>query len=370
MRSAEARLGPSRNGSSRSAFTPGRLAITALTAGLVAVGFRRSAWPSNDEERAAAKDPGHGRRADAPTDIPVRGWRDILWRVYGEIGADRVIPLAAGVTYFVLLSIFPAIAALVAIFGLFADPVIIGQQLDNLASIMPAEGIDMIRGQIDRLLAQGQKTLGLTFLASLAVSLWTANSGMKALIDALNIVYDEKEKRGFFKLNAVSLLFTLCAIGFIIVSLVMVVVIPVVLRFVGLESETATLVSVMRWPLILVAIWVALTLVYRYAPSREPAKWRWLTPGSIVASLLWLAGSMLFSFYAANFASYHETYGSLGAVIAFMVWIWLSAIVVLIGAEFDAEMEHQTARDTTSGPEAPMGLRGATMADRVGPVPK
>lgn len=350
--------------------TLGRLAVTALTAGLVAAGFRRDAWPSDAEERAAARDPGRGRRADSPAEIPARGWRDIFWRVYAEIANDRLVPLAAGVAFFSLLAIFPAIAALVAIFGLFADPQIISQQLDTLAAVLPADAIQVLREQIERLLAQNQRTLGLTFLGSLGVSLWTANSGMKALIDALNIVYDEPERRGFIKLNAMTLLFTLAAIGFLISALVLVVVLPIVLGFVGLAAETETLLRLARWPLILVFIWLALTLVYRYGPSRERAKWRWLSLGSAVASVVWIAGSMLFSWYVTNFGSYNRTYGSLGAVIAFMVWIWLSAIVVLIGAELDAETEHQTARDTTSGPEAPMGLRGAAMADRVGPVPR
>jgi membrane protein len=205
-----------------------------------------------------------------------------------------------------------------------------------------------------------------SFVIGLGVSLWSANAGMKALFDALNIVYDEDEKRGFIALNLRSLAFTLGAVVFILIALAGIIVVPVVLAFVGLANSTEWLLAIARWPVLLVGITLGLALIYRYGPSRDQAKWKWVTPGSIVAAVLWLAVSMLFSWYAANFGSYNETYGSLGAVIGFMTWIWLSSIIVLLGAEINAEMEHQTAKDTTKGPDRPMGARGATMADNLG----
>jgi len=313
-----------------------------------------------------AEEPGRGRGATTPSEIPARGWKDILVRVYREISDDRVLAIAAGVTFYVLLAIFPAIGALVSIYGLFADPQSIAEHLNNASSVMPGGAIDIIGEQVRRLTAQGDTTLGLTAVVSIAISLWSANAGMKALIDALNIVYDETEKRGFVKLNLVSLTFTVGIIGFLLVALGAMVVLPIVLDYIGLGGATETLIKVARWPVLFVVVAFGLACIYRYGSSRDKPKWRWITPGSAVASFLWLAASLLFSWYAANFGSYNETYGSLGAAIGFMMWIWISTVVILLGAELDAEMEHQTARDTTEGRPRPLGARGATMADTVG----
>lgn len=214
--------------------------------------------------------------------------------------------------------------------------------------------------------SKGNQTLGLTFAIGLAVSLWSANAAMKSLFDTLNIVYGEKEKRGFVKLNALSLSFTLAGIAFVLIALGAVVVLPVALNFVGLSNAADLLVRIARWPAMFVAVALALALIYRFGPSREAPRWRRITWGSAIATVLWLGASALFSWYAANFGKFNETYGSLGAAIGFMTWLWISAIVILLGAELDAEMEHQTARDTTTGSEKPMGARGARMADTVG----
>lgn len=314
----------------------------------------------------AAAEKGRGRDADTPTEIPARGWKDILWRTYEEFNKDRIMSVAAGVTYYALLALFPAIAALVSIYGLFADPGTIQDHLNTLAGILPGGALDIIREQVIRIASQGSGTLGFGFIFGLGLSLWSANAGMKAIFDALNIVYGEEEKRSFIKLNMLSLFFTLSAIAFILVALVGIIVLPIVLNFIGLGSGTEWLVSLARWPILLIGVVFGLSLIYRFGPSRDKAEWRWVTPGGIVAAILWLAVSMLFSWYVANFGSYNETYGSLGAVIGFMTWIWLSTIVVLLGAEINAEMEHQTAEDTTEGSEQPMGVRGAQMADTVG----
>lgn len=306
-----------------------------------------------------------GRLASSPFEMPARGWKDML-RVYSNISEHRVLALAAGMTYYSLLAIFPAIAALVAIYGLFSDPTAIGWHLDQLSGILPGGALDVARDQLTRVASKGTGTLGTTFVIGLLVSLWSANAAMKSLFDTLNIVYGEKEKREFLKLNAVSLSFTLAGILFVLAALGAVVVIPVVLNFIGLSNSADLMLRIARWPAMFVAVALALALIYRYGPSREAPQWRWITWGSAVAAVLWLAASALFSWYAASFGKFNETYGSLGAVIGFMTWLWISAIVILLGAELDAEMEHQTARDTTTGSPQPMGTRGATMADTVG----
>jgi membrane protein len=314
----------------------------------------------------AADEKGRGRSADTPTEIPARGWKDILWRTYEEFNKDRVMSVAAGVTYYALLALFPAIAALVSIYGLFADPGTIQDHLNTLSGVLPGGALDIIREQVIRIASQGSGKLGFGFVFGLGLSLWSSNAGMKAIFDALNIVYGEEEKRSFIKLNVLSLSFTLGAIAFILIALAGIIVLPIALNFIGLGSGTEWLVSIARWPILLIGIVVGLSLIYRFGPSRDKAEWRWVTPGGLVAAVLWLAVSMLFSWYVANFGSYNETYGSLGAVIGFMTWIWLSTIVVLLGAEINAEMEHQTAKDTTEGAHQPMGARGAQMADTVG----
>jgi membrane protein len=322
---------------------------------------------ASDQSRTkSAPDQGRGQQAGSPSEIPARGWKDILLRVYRNIGEHRVMALAAGVTYYTLLAIFPAIAALVSIYGLFADPSTISAHLDQISGFLPGGAMDVVRDQLSRVASQGGRTLGFTFIISLAVSLWSANAAMKSLFDTLNIVYSEHEKRGLIKLNAISLAFTAAGIVFILLAIAAVVVLPVALNYVGLSGVTDLLVRIGRWPVLFLVVTFVLALIYRYGPSRSEPQWRWITWGSAFAAIGWLVASLLFSWYAANFGNFNKTYGSLGAVIGFMIWIWISVIVILIGAELDAEMEHQTSRDTTTGSPKPMGARGAKMADTVG----
>jgi membrane protein len=278
---------------------------------------------------------------DSPSRRQGRGRKDMLRSVYTKIGKHRVIALAAGVTFYSILAIFPAIAALVGIYGLFADPTTISTHLDNLAGLLPGGAVDVIKDQLTRIASHGKSTLGLTFLVGLGVSLWTANAGLKALFDALNLVHEAEEKRGFVKLNIVSLAFTILGIIFAIVALAVVIAIPVILNAAGLGGSTELIVKIGRWPILFLAVALVLALVYRYGPCRPNPRWRWITWGSALASLAWIVLSAVFSWYAANFGSYNATYGSLGAIMGFMVWLWLSTIVVLLGAELDAEMEHR-----------------------------
>ena len=345
--------------------------VVALLAAAAAIeyllpGGERPKVSSSAGPRAARDDDGRGRLATTPSEIPPRGWKDILLRVYSNVSEHRNLALAAGMTYYSLLAIFPALAALVAVYGLFADPSAIARHLDQVSGVLPGGAIDVAREQLTRVASKGPQTLGVTFLVGLGVSLWSANAAMKSLFDTLNIVYGEREKRGFLKLNAISLLFTVGGILFVVAALGAIVVVPVALKYIGLSKATDLLLCLGRWPAMFVVLTLALAVIYRYGPSREAPRWRWITWGSALAAILWLGISALFSWYASSFGNFNETYGSLGAVIGFMTWLWISAIVILLGAELDAEMEHQTVRDTTTGSPKPMGARGARVADTAG----
>jgi membrane protein len=307
-----------------------------------------------------------GRDARSPSEIPVKGWKDILLRIYANIGEHRILALAAGVTYYSILAIFPALAALVAIYGLFSDPAGIAKHLDEISGVAPSGAIDVAREQLTRLTTKSHQTLGFTFVIGLSVSLWSANAAMKSLFDTLNTIHGEREKRGLIRLNAISLMFTIAGIAFILAALGSVVVISVVLNDLWLSNATDLLVRIAPWPVMFAGLALALACIYRFGPSRRAPRWTWISWGSAAATLAWLAASALFSWYASNFGKFNETYGSLGAAIGFMTWLWVSAIVILLGAELDAEMEHQTARDTTTGEPKPMGGRGARMADTLG----
>jgi membrane protein len=235
-----------------------------------------------------------------------------------------------------------------------------------MAGFLPGGALDIISEQVKRITSKGNATLGFTFFSGLAVSLWSANAGIKAIFDALNVAYEEKERRNFIMLNLWSLGFTLGAIVFLALAISSVVIIPVVLNFFGLGGVADWLVWIGRWPALLLITLAALAVLYRYGPSRDEPKWRWVTPGGFLAAFGWLAFSMLFSWYVSSFGNYNETYGSLGAAIGFMTWIWLSVTIVLVGAELNAEIEHQTAEDTTKGPAQPLGSRDARVADTIG----
>jgi membrane protein len=313
-----------------------------------------------------AKEPGRGRRAAVPWHIPWTGWKDILWRVYASVNDNRLLAVAAGVVFYSLLAIFPAVAAFVSLYGLVADASTIDAHLSLASGIFPAGAVDILHDQITKLAAKSDAKLSLGFMTGLGLALWSANSGMKATIDALNVVYDEKEKRSFMKLNLVSLLFTFVAILSLMVALSVVVIAPIIFSAVGLSSLLSLAIVVLRWPLFLLLATIALAAIYRFGPSRREARWQWLSVGSAAAAIGWLISSVLFSWYIANFGAYNATYGSLGAAVGMMMWMWISAIVILLGAELNAEIEHQTARDSTVGSEKPLGLRGAVMADTIG----
>lgn len=331
------------------------------------LGAERASDEPQSLQYARAAEPGHGRSADSPTRIPVRGWKDILWRTYEEMSADRLFLIAAGVTFYAMLAVVPAITALVSLYGLFAKASTISSHLSFIAGVMPGAAYDLISEQIVRIAGNNDGKLTFAFAIGLGVALWSANAGMKSIFDALNVVYDEDEKRSFITLNLISLAFTLAAVVALLVAIGAVVALPLVLAYLGFAAEQqAGFLPLLRWPALFVLVMFGLAVLYRFGPSRRDAKWRWVSVGSVFASLAWLAISALFSWYLSKFADYNATYGSLGAVIGLMMWIWLSVTVILIGAELNAETEHQTARDTTVGHGKPLGARGAVMADTVG----
>jgi membrane protein len=317
------------------------------------------------QERRAAE-VGRGRWARAPLQIPWAGWKDILVRTYREIQEDRLLALAAGVVFYSLVALFPAIAAGVSSYALFANAATVSNHLQIAADIVPGNVLDLMGTEIARIAAKSDGKLTFGFLVGLGIALWSANAGMKAIFDALNIIYDENEKRGLVRLNLMSLFFTVCAIAGVGLAIALVVVFPLLLATFGVTSFDHPFVRYLRWPVLFVLIILGLSVLYRYGPSRQRVKWRWISVGSVFAAVVWLAVSSLFSWYLGNFANYNATYGALGAVVGLMMWMWLSTIVVLVGAELNSEIEHQTAHDSTVGPDKPLGSRGAVMADTVG----
>jgi membrane protein len=326
---------------------------------------RRAAGPRSSEGAASGKAGGHGRLADTPSEIPPAGWWDIVKRVFNEISADHILTFSAGIAFYCLLAIFPAIAALVSLYGLVADPATIRDHLATLSFVLPSGAFQIVEDQITRIVSQGNSELGIKFAASLIISLWGANAGTKAIIEGLNVAYEEDEKRSFLRLNLISLTLTLCSFASLLGLLAVLSVGPAVLAALHLPPVASTAVAILRWPLMFVLLMVGLAVIYRFGPSRDEPQWRWVSWGAALAAFLFVAASLLFSWYLTNFADYNATYGSLGAVIGLMTWMWLAAISVLSGAELNAEMEHQTARDTTEGRPQPLGTRSAKMADTV-----
>jgi membrane protein len=307
-----------------------------------------------------------GREAERPSEIPPRGWFAVLKRVKAEVKDDNVSLLAAGVAFFAMLAIFPAIIALVTIYGMVADPNQIESQVAEFAKSLPAGADQLLTQQLQNVATAGRQSLSIGLVVSLLAVLWAASGGVQGLVKGLNVVYDERETRGFVKLRGLSLLLTLGAIVVAVVALALITVFPRVVDNLGLGQAGQLAASIARWVVLALLVLVALAVLYRFAPDRANPRWRWVSPGALVALVLWLLGSVGFSWYVDNFGKYNQTYGALAAVIILLLWLYLSAFAVLLGAELDAEIERQTARDTTTGPERPLGQRDAEVADTLG----
>ena len=270
---------------------------------------------------------------------PWAWWKRVVLNTYAEIGNDRLLAVAAGVVFYALLAIFPAVTAFVSLYGMVASYATINDHISLLSYVLPAGGLEIVQEQIGRLVAKGADKLSFGFVAGLLVALWSANAGIKAMMDALNVIENEHEQRGFIRLNAVSLTFTFGAIVFLLLAIGAVVAFPLVMSAFGMTSVADFATSLLRWPLLFAGILLALAVLYRFGPSRNNARWRWISPGSVFATLAWIAGSALLSLYLSSFADYDATYGSLGAAIGLMMWMWLTTSVVLIGAELNAEID-------------------------------
>jgi membrane protein len=307
-----------------------------------------------------------GRRATSPHQIPMPGWKDILVRSWSEVSENNIFLISGGVTYAVLLALFPALAALVSIYGLLLDPAQVERQVAALSDILPQESAQMIGDQLHKLIATPSGSLGVSAALALLLALWSASRGMSGLISALDIAYDQKETRGFFKFNLVAIVLTVLMLigGTVIIALIG--VLPAALQFVGLKDSTKWLLLLLEWPLLIVVVMLSLAVLYRYAPDRHPPRWRWVSPGAIVATFLWLLGSVAFTVYVTHFNSYDKTYGSLGGVVVMLTWLYLSAFVALFGAVINAQSERQTRADSTIEDPKPMGDRKAYAADTTG----
>jgi membrane protein len=320
----------------------------------------------NGSERGDAA----GREAERPSEIPPRGWFAILRRVKAEVREDNVPLLAAGVAFYAMLAIFPAIIAVVTVYGMVADPEQVESQFGEFAKGLPAGADTLLTEQLKNATGAADRALSIGLAVSLLGVLWSASSGVQGLVKGLNLVYDERETRGFLKLRGLSLLLTLGAIVVAVVAVALIAVFPGFVDGLGLGRAGELAASIGRWVLLALLMLGALAVVYRFAPDRASPRWRWVSWGAVVALVLWLLGSVGFSYYVDNFGKYNQTYGALAAVIILLLWLYLSAFVVLLGAELDAETERQTARDTTTGPPQPLGERDAEVADSLGESPR
>jgi membrane protein len=323
---------------------------------------------SAEDQRAGAGRavaPDRGVDAERPAEIPPRGWFDVAKRVKAELRDDHSALSAAGVAYFGFLSIIPGLAAVISVYALVASPAQIRRRMSDALTALPSDARHLLTSQLTRLSDRSSGALGISLLISIAVAIWSASSGMAHLIEAIGIAYDEGEGRGFVRRRGQAILFT---IAVMVVGVVGVTAIAVVPRLVD-DGPLRWVLRVAVWVAVALAALVGLAALYRFGPDRDDPRWRWVTPGSLIALVLVVAASVGLQVYAANFGSYSATYGGLAAVVLLLLWMYLVALLTIVGAQINAELEHQTAEDTTRGPEQPMGTRGAEMADTVARQP-
>jgi membrane protein len=322
---------------------------------------------SHETDPRAVDNGQQGRQAEAPQQIPPKGWMAIAKRTAKEVKADQVPLLGAGVAFYALLSLFPAIIAGVSIYGLVADPQTVRDQIDKLTRMLSPETAKILGQQISQITSSAGGALGVATVVGILTALWSASSGMKALITGVNLAYDEGETRKFVKLRGLSILLTLGAMLLLTVAGATIAGFPPIAD--NLPVALQWVVSILRFVVLAVLLILGLAVLYRYAPNRDEPKWTWVSWGSVVATVLWVLASIGFSIYVNSFGNYNKTYGALAGIIILMFWLYLTAVIVLVGAELNTEMELQTARDTTKGPEQPMGERGGHAADHVAEAP-
>ncbi|WP_283710491.1 YihY/virulence factor BrkB family protein [Pseudoalteromonas prydzensis] len=306
-----------------------------------------------------------GFTANKPTDIPLLGWWDICKRVYHSLSQDNLSFVAAGVAFYALLAIFPALAACVSVYAYFTSAADISEHISKFITLLPPSSREILMQQVLEVTQQSQKVLSVSAIGTLLLTVWSSSKGCQALITACNITYHEHNKRQFFKALLIRFLFSLGAIFVAVVALLIIGILPIVLNIVGLKNSIDFVIKLLTWPLLAATFHFALAFVYRYAPHRKPAKWRWVTTGSIMATGLWIIASLGFSYYVSQFASYNETYGSLGGVVIMLMWLYISAYIIILGAAINASTEQQTMLDSTIGPARESGQRGAFVADHL-----
>ncbi|HET7410090.1 MAG TPA: YihY/virulence factor BrkB family protein [Paracoccaceae bacterium] len=292
-------------------------------------------------------------------------WKAVLLRVWDNLGYHNVYLVAAGIGFFGMLALFPAIGALVGIYGLISDPQVIMDQIRPLSRFLPQDAYTLIVDQVTQLLSADSQALSVASLIATGIALWSARTGVGAMIDGVNITYSERNERGFLAWYAISFLMTVVFVLVVLCAIVAIVIVPAALQTMRLGTQAEWVASMIRWPVVIAAVMLGLGILYRYGPQRSQARLPWITWGSVAATGLWLIGSLAFSWYVSKFTDYNATYGSLGAIVGLMLWFYVGSYAILLGAELNAEMEHQTARDTTTGPEKPLGERGAYVADHV-----
>jgi membrane protein len=322
---------------------------------------------AHESDPRAVDNGGAGRRADTPQEIPPKGWKDIAKRTMKSVKEDQVPLLSAGVAFYALLSLFPLVIAAVSIYGLVADPASVRDQIQNLSKMLSPETAKLVGTQLVQVTSGAGGALGFATVLGILTALWSASSGMKALITGVNLAYDETENRKFVKLRGLALAFTLGSMALMGVALATIVGYPPIAD--TLPTVLRWLVAIIRFAILGGLLVVALAVLYRFAPDRDQPKWSWVSAGSLVATVLWVLATIGFALYANFFGNYNKTYGALAGVIILMFWLFISAFVVLVGAELNTEMELQTVKDTTKGPEQPMGERGGHAADHVAESP-
>jgi membrane protein len=307
-----------------------------------------------------------GVQADRPSELPKPGWIQIVKRALKEATKDAVPLLAAGVAFYAFLAMVPTLIALVMIYGLVTDDeAAVAEQVESFGSVLPTEAERLLTGQMESLVRTSDRALGIGLVVALLLALWSASSGINNLIKALNVAYDKAVTRSFVKSRLLALGLTIGAILFMVLAVALVAALPVVLDALDLPGWVKALVQGGRWLGLVVAVLVALAVLYRLGPDRDAPKFRWVSLGAVVATVLWILGSLGFSIYVDNFGSYGKTYGTLAGVVILLLWLWLSSYAALLGAEVNAEMEQQTIKDTTKGEPEPLGQRNAVKANSI-----
>ena len=309
---------------------------------------------------------GRGRDAESPTEIPARGWKDVALRVKDEVGDDHMVLAAAGVAFFAFLAVIPALAATVSIAGLATSPSSASQRIEDLLGGLPAEAKELLSTQLESMAGRSGGSLSVGLVVAVALSLWSASGGMGHLVEGINVAYDEHDDRNLFVRKGLALALTVGAIVFLVAAMVAITALPAILDATRLPSWLSTVLEYVSWPALMIGFAIGVAVLYRYAPDRDEPKWQWVSWGAVVAVVLWIVASVGFRIYVATFGSYGESYGSLAAVVVLLLFLFITSFVILLGAQINSEMEHQTARDTTEGADEQLGRRDAVVADTVG----